>query len=201
MPSSRRPAKQLAYNWIVQELKKSKGADVGLDVACGYMQFKPFFQTKSYIGVDLDAERIELCKERYPDAISHKYSIEDMPPEITGDYVVCIQTIGANEFFNEDNTMLCIRKLVDATRENGSLVMTIGPSTASYFSEIDALLRDSFDEVGVREYGAFNTRLPSLVSRLVTYAMYVFSSLRKASPPRYLYACYVRNSTPAGNNQ
>jgi hypothetical protein len=182
--------------WLKRELEQSAGMGAGLDVACGYMQFRPLFKTSTYLGVDLDEGRIAAGLERYPDAQGIVSSIENMQSDVKGDCVTCIQTIGANEFFDPDNTMVCVRKLVDATREKGVLLLTIGPDSAGYCDSIEELLQDCFRHVDVRAYGAFNERVPSFLSKLLAYAMDKLPFLRKGAPPRYLFSC--RDKRPVG---
>ncbi len=191
-PSSRRPHKQLLFSWLKDELKSSSNYGIGLDVACGYMQFRPLFLTSSYIGVDLDPERVKKASNRYPEATAVHSSIEDMNPEIRGDFVICIQTIGTNALFNTENTTLCIQKLLDATNEGGALLFNIGPFSSQYIPEIERAVRDSFASVNINIYGAFSKRVPPYLTKMLSYAMKKFEFLRKPqnkSEIRYFFIC------------
>jgi hypothetical protein len=192
MPSSRRPAKQLLFWWLEHELKRSVGAEVGLDVACGFMQFRPLFRSARYIGVEIDLERLQVGLGKYPGVTGIHSSIEELDPALQGDFVICIQTIGANKLFNSENTVLCVEKLVRATKQGGTLLVTIGPASAKYIEEIEKILRNAFRHVKIKSYGAFNRRLPSMISKIIALMMAYVPFLRRTSEPRYYFSCQGR---------
>lgn len=195
MHISSRPAKQFLYNNLREIFKDTEGREVGLDIACGKMNFRPQFHTKRYIGVDLDEERIKYGIKRFPDNTEGRVcKIEDMEVDLQGDFVACIQAIGTNHRFNTENTMTCVNKLVAATREGGVLVFNTGEECIGCDHDIKALLSQSFEDVRTIYYGAFNIKTFRPISFILAYFMEFLPFLRTiGKKKRILYIC--RNRT------
>jgi len=107
--------------WILfaMDMKKSKNFKTGIDFACGEMGNYKYFKTTNYLGVDIDFERLRMGAEKYPMAQYIQSSIEETSKDVSGDFVVCVQTIRINKYFNKNNTFHCIQKLISATQEGG----------------------------------------------------------------------------------
>jgi len=116
---SKRPNKQLLWFWMSEIFQKSEGCKVGIDVACGRMLMCKYIRTKEYIGIDADGESIDEGLKNHPKAKGVVASIEQMDKSISGDFVVCLQTIGINKYFKPANTIHCIENLVQATNGGG----------------------------------------------------------------------------------
>ena len=84
--------------------------------AGGPMRHKPQFLTDRYVGVDLKPERIERGLAKHPDATGIVAGLEDIDEETTGDFVICIETLGINLLFDVDKIMLVMHKIVNAVR-------------------------------------------------------------------------------------
>jgi threonine dehydrogenase-like Zn-dependent dehydrogenase len=173
---SRRPAKQLLWLWVREDMHASRGFSDGLDLACGDMSVKPFFQTTNYVGIDRDAARLELAAAKHPDATAIAGKIEDNI--IVGDFVLCLQTIGFNRLFEESRTLPTVEKLVESVRPGGTLIFNTGRPCQIHRQEINSRLRTSFNRVTARDYGALNSELPKWLSLLVAKAMYHGLTLR-----------------------
>ena len=154
----------------------SHGFGDGLDLACGDMSVKPFFQTTNYIGIDCDAARLELAALKHPDATAIVGKIEDNI--VVGDFVLCMQTIGFNRLFEESRTIQTVEKLIESVRPGGTLMFNIGRPCQIHRQEIESRLRASFNRVTARDYGALNSELPKWLSLLTAKAMYNTPILR-----------------------
>lgn len=189
---SRRPSKQVLWYWVADAMRDSKGFHRGLDIACGYMKNKPLFQTEEYFGIDASEERIRtgfqttggkglVCK------------IEDMPASIRGDFVVCLETIGVNEFFDERNAAFAFEKCVQATNSGGSLLVNVGSRARGQFDAIRNIARESFADVTIRDYGRGfekqNWLIAYAAAQLFYYAPYL---ARSSKTPFMLVYCRGR---------
>jgi len=119
--------------------------------------------------------------EKYPEAEGEVRPIEKMNNNDRGDFVVCLQTIGINTKFNNENIISCVKKIVKATNCEGMLTFNVGPKAKDHFECIDELLRDSFSKVDVLNYGALNKKMPKCISYLLARVMYKYPSLAKTS--------------------
>ena len=61
---SLKPSKQLLWLW--RETRASRGRALGIDAGCGLMQNRMLFETADYVGIDVDAERLEANRKRFP---------------------------------------------------------------------------------------------------------------------------------------
>jgi hypothetical protein len=188
MRQSRRASKQLLWMWVEELMRESQGFKSGLDIACGYMKNKPMFKTENYFGLDADEERIEtgqattggrgiVCK------------IEDIPPDIKGDFVVCLETIGINTRFDEGNAVIAYEKCVHATNRGGSLLVNVGPRARDYFGAIEKIASDSFVEVEIREYGRASEKRHRTIANLLSklYLLFPFLAKSKTTPHLLIY--------------
>ncbi len=193
MRYSERPAKQFLFNLLRKKFALSRERQIGLDVACGKMIFRPWFETRRYIGVDLDAGRIREGREKYPEAEGVVCAMEEMDPALRGDFVACIQAIGINSHFDPGNTLACVRKLAEATNEGGILIFNAGLPDGSSGEKIEALLRPHFASVEAVPYGAFNAPIGRPAAYVMAQAMNVLPFLRTvAGERRVLYTCTGR---------
>lgn len=190
---SRRPSKQLLWIWVEELMKNSQGFKRGLDIACGYMKNKPMFRTEEYFGMDADAERIQtgqtttggrgiVCK------------IEDMPPDVKGDFVVCLETIGINTHFDSEKATFAFDTCVKATNPGGSLLVNVGPLARQHFSTIREIASANFKNVRVLEYGRASEKHPGIVADLLARLFYVAPFLAKSDKTPYLLI-YSTNRT------
>ena len=95
-----------------------------------------------------------------------------------GDFVLCVQTIGFNNYFNPKNTLLAVDKLIEATRPGGALIFNIGRLCQEYRSEIDVRLAAAFQNVRARDYGNFNAETFHHISLGLATVMNSIPSLR-----------------------
>lgn len=123
--------------------------------------------------------------------------VEDIDSNLKGDFVVCLQTIGFNIDFELDNSIIAIKKCVEATRADGLLVINIGFRAGEYFSQIGAVLRQNFKEVETRTYGALRKRRNPRVSYLLASAMYRAPWLATLTKDlNKFFICRGKNSIP-----
>ncbi len=183
---SPKPAKQLLYIWINRDLARSDGMEVGLDVGCGWMQNRPFFRTRRYIGMDLDAERLEKGKKDYPGVEAVEGRIGDDGLDIQGDCVLCVQVFN-NQHFDPAQTFDGVRSLVDMTRSGGILVFNIARRAFDAEEEIDRHLGETFERVDKVPYGALSGINLGPFSPLAAMAMNVVPALRRGAGYQKIY--------------
>lgn len=173
---------------FLNDMKKSRDFKDGIDFACGNMANYKNFRTDNYLGVDIDEERLEEGFKKHPHARYLKSSIEETPPNIQGDFVVCVQTIRINNHFNNENTLFCIQKLINSTKKNGILLFNIKVGKGMEIeAETDKLLNKSFEKVKKVEYGRFDSQYRKSISLLISLLMYLVSSIRKDKNNRLVY--------------
>ena len=192
-----RPEKQFLYLSVGRFLKKSSQYDVALDLACGPMPLANKVRAKRYIGVDLNEESLSQGLANHPNAVALHSTIEGITAETSGDIVLCFQCIGVNRFFQVENTLDCVRRMIEATHEGGTLIFNVGPRCSAKFDEIDAILRSSFKSVSATQYGRFAERRSTTMAMILAYAMYYLPILaRDRAKPRRLYICQERMGKP-----
>jgi hypothetical protein len=194
-PRTKNPAKQLLFLLVDAFLRKgkSKDYDTAVDLACGAMYFGGLISAKHYVGVDLDLERLEQGKAEHPHARIIHSKIEDLPPDLSGDLVLCLQCVGVNKHFDSRQALEVTDKILAATRPRGDLVFNVGPGVFASFREIDNRVRQSFADFRRYDYGRFNgtvlkNRKGLVLSMLLAQLMRAFPRL--AYTPRWrLYIC------------
>lgn len=185
---SRRPSKTFLWMVFAKDMRKSKNFDLGIDFAAGYMENYPFFRTKNYLGIDIDLKRLKTGNNTFPHAKFLKCSIEDTPPDILGDFIVCVQTLGINKHFTKRNTFFCVQKLINATSTNGNLLFNVNVmGDEKIEARIDKILSDNFKNVKKIEYGRFNSKHNKNIAFILAALMFVVSPLRKNTQNKCLY--------------
>ena len=192
MRRAKRPSKQLLWLWLHDLMQESGRFDRGLDIACGDMEMRPFFKTKHYLGTDADANRLAAAKSRTgEDGIV--CLIQDMPSDVTGDFVICLQTIGFNKDFDTRDSVLSAEKCATATLAGGMLLVNLGFRSRSHFDEIEESLRAKFAMVNSRHYGRGRKLRHESVSYFAASLMRLFPALaRSDSEPCRLLVCRNR---------
>ena len=142
----------------VRRFLRRKRFDTALDLACGVMRMAPYITAKRYIGLDLDEEALSRGRRRGRDRQAVVSTIEGMPAELSGDLVLCLQTVGINRLARVDLTMTHIRRMIDATQPGGALVVNVGSLSSAYFDLIEREIRQAFNVVEIVEYGRFRLK-------------------------------------------
>jgi hypothetical protein len=175
---STRASRQFLNIYLLKLMKKSANKEIGVDVGCGEMINYTLFQTKKYIGTEIDQARLDGGVKRYPDAMPIKSSIFDAP-DITGDFVLCVQVFN-NKHFDNSKTELAVNNLCDTVNEGGSLVFNIGKNSITYEDEVDNILNKKFLKVCKVKYGSgYSSKYSGVVFSLVYgLLMYYLSPLR-----------------------
>ena len=151
---SLKPSKQLLWLWL--EMRASQGRDLGIDAGCGLMQNRMLFETDDYVGIDVDAERLEANRQRYPGVRTVCAEIETATA-LRGDVVLCVQVMH-NRFFATERTVPTIAAMAAMLRPGGMLIFNLGERNMPYEEEVDAFLRANFTAVKKRPYGAFSAQ-------------------------------------------
>jgi SAM-dependent methyltransferase len=202
-PRTKNPSKQLLFLRVHDFLRKNGKYDTALDLACGTMYFADLIQADKYVGVDLDAERLARGKADHPQAETVHCKIEDLPRDVSGNLVLCLQCVGVNKHFDNRQTLEVVDRILGSVRQGGDLVFNIGPRAAGCFDDIDARIQSAFAECRRYDYGRFNDDLfkkrKGLVAAMVlAQLMRAFPGLaRSSSLPKRLYLCKGKRQTAA----
>lgn len=176
---SPKPQKQLLFTWVHRVFRESSYYKVALDIACGEMGFYSYIKSKEYIGVDMDEARLNNGASLYPKAKYYLSCIENIDSsETNGDFVFCIQTIGVNKYFDAQQTLPSVNKLIDCTNKGGLLMFNIGGLSIPHTGVIMQALQDKFEHVEIRKYGSFNKSSIVLFSAIFAFLMDVIPTLR-----------------------
>lgn len=188
---SSNPQKQLCFTWLASVLRRSKEFNTTLDVACGNLNNYPFVRSANYIGVDMNQASLDYGERVYPKAQTARYLIEELGGSgLTGDLVLCTQTIGVNSYFKSENTMPNVMTLVACTNPNGTLTFDTGVESFAYVEEIEILLREQFDQVDVKAFGSYDKSSNMLASIFVAALMQLLPSMRtRENATRRFYVC------------
>lgn len=174
----------------VRDFLRGKQYEVALDLGCGEMKFADIINARRYVGVDIDAERLAKGAEKHPHAEAIAASIEDIPPDLKGDLVLCLQCVGINDLFEEERGLEVVRKMIAATKSRGTLVFNVGRRCQAQYEEIYESVRDTFEHTHCIQYGRFWRRWPSAGARLLARLMQAYPSFaRSPSRPINLYLC------------
>ena len=130
-------------------------------------------------------------------------NLKDEKPDV----LVCVQTMGTNQFFDHDETYLTVEKMHEVLRSGGGMIFNVG-SVGVDLNDIERrlsnLLKGKFKSVKSSFYGAFHSggqprwdiendgivrrsndterpkssRLRAMISLSVAYLMYMLPPLR-----------------------
>lgn len=128
---SEKPGKTLLWLWVARDMRRIKGKEIGVDAACGAMINRKYFQTAQYIGIDINEKGLAEGKSKYPEAITIQTKLQDID-NIQGDLILCVQAIGTNRHFENEDSLLVIKRLVDILNPGGTLIGTNIQQTDSY---------------------------------------------------------------------
>lgn len=192
---SRNPHKQLFWIWMHEAMQRSGRYESGLDIACGTLKTFKYFRTKKYMGIDADKSRVEYALQKYGVQVIHA-KIETMPPSAKGDFVVCVQTIGFNTYFDLNNAELAVQKCVEATSVGGECVLNVARLDPMQYGRIMGLLRQSFQTVEERRYALTQLSLPKWASVAIAKVWSKFPALMPTTgEPAWFITCYGRLGT------
>ncbi|MDP6873937.1 MAG: class I SAM-dependent methyltransferase [Alphaproteobacteria bacterium] len=190
---SLKPSKQLLWLWLWREMRASRGRALGIDAGCGLMQNRMLFETRDYVGIDVDAERLAANKARFPGVRTVCAEIEQAgeAADLVGDVVLCVQVMH-NRFFATERTVATVLAMCEMLRPGGMLIFNLGERNMPFEGEIDALLAQQFTKVKKRPYGAFSAN-ETYLSPLLAGLMFLLPPLRLLGGARkILYVCHDR---------
>lgn len=182
---SGKPSKQLLWLFLARDMPASRGRELGIDVGCGPMRNRPFFETRRYLGYDIDVGRLVAGRRRFPGALAVAGRAEQ-DCGLRADVVLCVQMFVNYQFAIED-TPAAVRNLIGMTRPGGLLIFNISKRNFAYEGEIDTMLADAFGRVDKVRYGALSAPDVGLLSPLVALAMLLLAPLRRGRGYQKIY--------------
>ena len=152
--------KTLLFFWLKKDLQYMKG-DLGVDLAGGSMFNHKFFKTNEYICVDIDQSKLDKGKNKNPSAIAINSKLQDFMKndnQKKADVLLCVQTMGTNQFFEHDETLKVVSLMYDFLKPGGSMIFNVGlkKELNQIEKEINILLKKKFKSMKIRSYGALH---------------------------------------------
>ena len=182
-------AKTLLWIWVKKDLSNIKG-ETGVDLAGGAMINKGFFKTKKYICVDINQKKLDTGKRINHDATPINSKIQDFLQEAQQkklDVLLCVQTMGANKFFEHDEIIKVVTLMYNSLKTGGSMIFNVGKEVGNLdLDEIDnrlsLLLGGKFKYINNQFYGflhqANQRPIPRPVLFCLAYLMNMLPPLR-----------------------
>jgi hypothetical protein len=140
-----------------QRAVEGRAFDTCLDVACGEMEAASWVPCRTYIGLDLDGERLKKGLASGPGREAIHSRIEDMEPTLRADLVLCFETIGVNQHAPTDHSVAYVEQLVRATAPRGMLIFNLGAKAAHFAGEVHKAVVAGFEKTHVHHYGRFKS--------------------------------------------
>jgi hypothetical protein len=204
------PAKQLMFYFLFLDMKKSKGLNIGLDIAAGDLANMKYFETNEYIAIEkhlpppsdfTENEKVIMwTTQRNYHGIKHFekkafHQIDLRESEFKNDFSVLTETIGINVAFSlEDNTSLnFLNKLINNINDGGYLIINFGNHN-NFLNKFKKEIHSLFSEheiIRYIEYGRWSDREYSLISSNIrSMFMFCFWFLRKPTSEKEMKIYY-----------
>lgn len=195
-------SKTLMYLWLKKDLRSIEGK-LGIDLAGGSMMNKKFFMTKKYICVDLDKKKLKKGSNKFSDAIAINDKIENYMREYNQekpDLLVCVQTMGINDKFNHDHTLIVIKMIYDLLKPGGSMIFNVGSYMVNLSPievELNKFFNKKFKSINIHPYGFMNKTIQKpnpYLEFFLAFLMNIFPPLRTCFglKKKYIYCCFQK---------
>ena len=187
-------SKSLLFLWLKKDLRPIEGT-LGIDLAGGSMFNKKFFMTKKYICVDLDEKKLKRGSDNFPDALAINDKIENYMRKYNQekpDLIVCVQTMGINERFDHNQTLIVIKMMYDFLKPGGNMVFNVGSymvNLGSIETELNNFFDKKFKSIKINSYGFMN----KTVQKPKPYLHFFLANLMNIFPP--LRTCFGLKKT------
>ena len=179
--------KTLLYIWLKKDLKNLKGS-LGVDLGGGKMQNRKLFATNQYVCVDVNKSELDLGLAQNPDAIAECSRMQDFMKNNQlekADFLLCVQTMGANSSFEHDETYEVVKQMYNFLKPKGNMIFNVGSTDTNLKQsrkQIFKFLDGKFKSLNVKDYGAFhktsNDPKHPLLILFLAYLMKYFFPLR-----------------------
>ena len=185
---SNRPSKQLLWIIVCKYLLKQKYISC-IDIASANFILYKYISSDIYYALDIDINSINFIKKNYPEVTTYHSSIEDFKTSLKWNLVLCLQTIGINYHYNNNNTPMNINKLINITEQDGTLIFNLGPESIKFKNTIEKKLKDKFLNLKMIEYGTLSSNNYTIISIILGLTMYYFPFLRNLTKTYCLFIC------------
>ena len=179
--------KTLLFIWVKNDLKNIQ-SKTSVDLAGGSMENKKFFKTDKYICVDINQSKLHRGKKRNPDSTIINSKIQDFMKndcQKNVDFLLCVQTMGTNIFFEHNETLRTIKQMYYFLNHRGSMIFNVGSKNTNLNLlkyQINEFLKEKFQTINIKSYGAFHETIDSeshwSVRLFLAYLMNIFIPLR-----------------------
>ena len=153
-----RPSKRFFYHLFGRDMRKSDIADVGMDLSSADFKNYSFFQTREYVAVDIDSDRLARGMKRWEghsggpkirSICCDMREIESHADFASVDFLVSTHTLG---HLNESDRLPMLKRMINLVRPGGTLLLQCNESGEINRQNVEDLLRESFARVVIREY-------------------------------------------------
>tara|TARA_B100000902_G_scaffold239996_2_gene227288 strand:- start:10063 stop:10677 length:615 start_codon:yes stop_codon:yes gene_type:complete len=168
-----RPSKLYFYQIFYDDLNeyKSKFEKISItEFACGASKILDFIKPNYYQGIDLKKDMITTSQsnDSYRNYDFHVGDMTNFQSKINTNFNFCVQALGINLSFNQDNLMKTLKNLNNHTLKNGVMVFNISTELYTENKEtIDKYLTENYEFVEYLYYGMFNERYNNTLTRIL----------------------------------
>ena len=167
-----RPAKNLLFRWIKDDLKKIGRVQSIGDIGCAELAFYTWFDAEEYYAYDIDPQRPQRASESFDEAINVKeLDITKYATDKKHDLIFCIQVMIGNLSFTMDSKKEAINNLINSTDFGGRIIFNIKAS-ALEIDSIKTILMEKFENLSIKKYGEINFRIRYPLSRFTGLFLY-----------------------------
>ncbi len=146
-----RPSKTFFYEHFERDMLCSAGKEWGADIACANLKNLRFFKTRKYLGIDIDASKLQVPDSagQLPEVHTKACDIRRLDLENGSiDFVVSTHTLS---HLQRDDRLLVVASLVRIVADGGSLLLTI-PYAAEQYADMCTMLRGAFGSAHIIRY-------------------------------------------------
>jgi hypothetical protein len=193
-PKTVNPAKKFFYRRMYRDIEADGPIESMIDYACGRMDTLDNIAVVDYTGVDVLEWRLVEGQQKHPNTKTFAGRIQDYEVKTKVQAVICVEVLGINTLFENDEIIEVIEKISSSVRKGGNLYFNVGPEITvnrpEVVNKVDQILATNFSDVNKTKYGRFDAhytrtraRLRYLLMRLVPWSRF------SAARPRYYYCC------------
>jgi len=163
-----RPAKDLLFKLIKNDLKKLGRVNSVGDIGCAELAFFDWFNCEKYFAYDIDIQRPEKIANNLQEEIHlSEFDITKNKTDKKHSLIFCIQVMIGNISFDMTEIENAISNLIKSTKKKGSLIFNLKTNDHNFIENLRLELEEKFYNVKIIRYGEFNFRIRYPLSRIL----------------------------------